>query len=205
MCALCERQPLVGRARPGHRHVVRARERHGEGFLDRHAVVGDQDALGHRTTELSSSSVRVNSRPILRHDAQRLDTATNGSAEIRLVVNADDFGMSPSISRGILRAHRDGSSPARPLLGNCTDLERCARVAGGGARSGRGRAPGAGRGRPDRRPEERPLADRADRLTGLTGTALAPAPSMGAARSSSRPGASGGSTPPTSNASSTRR
>ena len=55
--ALRERQPLVGRARPGHRHVIRARERHGEGFLDRHAVVGDQDALGHRTSELSSSSV----------------------------------------------------------------------------------------------------------------------------------------------------
>jgi hypothetical protein len=29
-------------------------------------------------------------------------------SQIRLVVNADDFGMSQSISRGVLRAHRDG-------------------------------------------------------------------------------------------------
>src|SRR4051812_45165829 len=43
--------------------------------------------------------------------------------EIRLVVNADDFGMSPAISRGILRAHRDGIVTSTSLLGNCTDLD----------------------------------------------------------------------------------
>jgi predicted glycoside hydrolase/deacetylase ChbG (UPF0249 family) len=47
----------------------------------------------------------------------------NPSAEIRLVVNADDFGMSPSISRGILRAHRDGIVTSTSLLGNCADLD----------------------------------------------------------------------------------
>jgi predicted glycoside hydrolase/deacetylase ChbG (UPF0249 family) len=50
-------------------------------------------------------------------------TGSNGAAEIRLVVNADDFGMSPSISRGVLRAHREGIVTSTSLLGNCTDLE----------------------------------------------------------------------------------
>ena len=52
------------------------------------------------------------------------DTSTDlGAAEVRLVVNADDFGMSPSISRGILRAHREGIVTSTSLLGNCADLE----------------------------------------------------------------------------------
>jgi predicted glycoside hydrolase/deacetylase ChbG (UPF0249 family) len=41
---------------------------------------------------------------------------------IRLVVNADDFGMSPAISSGIVRAHRDGIVTSTSLLGNCDDL-----------------------------------------------------------------------------------
>ncbi|HXT97039.1 MAG TPA: ChbG/HpnK family deacetylase [Polyangia bacterium] len=44
------------------------------------------------------------------------------AGEIRLVVNADDFGMSPAISRGILRAHRDGIVTSTSLLGNVSDL-----------------------------------------------------------------------------------
>lgn len=43
--------------------------------------------------------------------------------EIRLVVNADDFGMSAAISRGILRAHREGIVTSVSVLGNCADLE----------------------------------------------------------------------------------
>jgi predicted glycoside hydrolase/deacetylase ChbG (UPF0249 family) len=43
-------------------------------------------------------------------------------APIRLVVNADDFGMTAEISRGIVRAHRDGIVTSTSLLGNCTDL-----------------------------------------------------------------------------------
>jgi predicted glycoside hydrolase/deacetylase ChbG (UPF0249 family) len=45
------------------------------------------------------------------------------NANIRLVVNADDFGMSQPISRGILRAHRDGIVTSTSLLGNCADLD----------------------------------------------------------------------------------
>jgi len=44
-------------------------------------------------------------------------------APIRLVVNADDFGMSAEISRGIVRAHREGIVTSASLLGNCADLD----------------------------------------------------------------------------------
>ncbi len=52
------------------------------------------------------------------------------AAQIQLVVNADDFGMSPEISRGILRAHREGVVTSTSVLGNCTDLpDVCALLA----------------------------------------------------------------------------
>jgi predicted glycoside hydrolase/deacetylase ChbG (UPF0249 family) len=44
-------------------------------------------------------------------------------SDIRLVVNADDFGLTPAISRGILRAHRDGIVTSTSLLGNVVDLD----------------------------------------------------------------------------------
>ena len=50
-------------------------------------------------------------------------TALDSAAEIRLVVNADDFGMSPGISRGILRAHREGIVTSTSVLGNCGDFD----------------------------------------------------------------------------------
>jgi len=34
-------------------------------------------------------------------------------ASPRLIVNADDFGLTPQVSAGILAAHRHGSSAAR--------------------------------------------------------------------------------------------
>ncbi len=43
--------------------------------------------------------------------------------DIRLVVNADDFGLTPAISRGIVRAHRDGIVTSTSLLGNVADLD----------------------------------------------------------------------------------
>ena len=51
-----------------------------------------------------------------------VDSASPASA-IRLVVNADDFGLSPAISRGILAAHRDGIVTSTSLLGNAVELE----------------------------------------------------------------------------------
>jgi predicted glycoside hydrolase/deacetylase ChbG (UPF0249 family) len=42
--------------------------------------------------------------------------------DILLAVNADDFGMSAAVSRGILRAHREGVVTSTSLLGNCEDL-----------------------------------------------------------------------------------
>lgn len=59
-------------------------------------------------------------------------------AETRLVVNADDFGLSPAVSRGILRAHRDGIVTSTSLLGNVADLD--------GARSLLAEAPALGVG-----------------------------------------------------------
>jgi predicted glycoside hydrolase/deacetylase ChbG (UPF0249 family) len=53
----------------------------------------------------------------MRHDAPIVS-----AEEIRLVVNADDFGMSAAISRGILRAHREGIVTSTSLLGNAADL-----------------------------------------------------------------------------------
>jgi predicted glycoside hydrolase/deacetylase ChbG (UPF0249 family) len=44
------------------------------------------------------------------------------ASPIRLVVNADDFGMSPAISRGIVTAHRAGIVTSTSLLGNASDL-----------------------------------------------------------------------------------
>jgi predicted glycoside hydrolase/deacetylase ChbG (UPF0249 family) len=60
------------------------------------------------------------------------------AAPIRLVVNADDFGMSSAISRGILRAHTEGIVTSTSLLGNTTDLEE--------ARALLAQAPGLGVG-----------------------------------------------------------
>ena len=44
------------------------------------------------------------------------------ASSTRLVVNADDFGQSPGVSRGIVRAHREGVVTSTSVLGNCDDL-----------------------------------------------------------------------------------
>jgi predicted glycoside hydrolase/deacetylase ChbG (UPF0249 family) len=46
----------------------------------------------------------------------------SAAAPTLLVVNADDFGLRPGISRGILRAHREGVVTSTSVLGNCDDL-----------------------------------------------------------------------------------
>ena len=56
----------------------------------------------------------------------------------RLVVNADDFGMSPAISNGILRAHRDGIVTSTSLLGNCADLDQARALLAGAPNLGVG-------------------------------------------------------------------
>jgi predicted glycoside hydrolase/deacetylase ChbG (UPF0249 family) len=47
------------------------------------------------------------------------------SDSIRLVVNADGFGASPAISRGVLRAHREGIVTSTSIVGNCPDPAAC--------------------------------------------------------------------------------
>jgi predicted glycoside hydrolase/deacetylase ChbG (UPF0249 family) len=44
------------------------------------------------------------------------------SEAIRLVVNADGFGSNESLSRGVLRAHRDGIVTSTSVRGNCPDV-----------------------------------------------------------------------------------
>jgi chitin disaccharide deacetylase len=61
-----------------------------------------------------------------------------GNAAIRLVVNADGFGGSPAISRGILQAHREGIVTSTSVLGNCPDPAAIKALLGG--------APGLGVG-----------------------------------------------------------
>ncbi|HVZ72426.1 MAG TPA: ChbG/HpnK family deacetylase [Polyangia bacterium] len=42
--------------------------------------------------------------------------------ELQLIVNADDFGQSPGVSRGIVRAHREGVVTSTSVLGNTDDV-----------------------------------------------------------------------------------
>ena len=48
---------------------------------------------------------------------------------MRLIVNADDFGYTPGVTRGILRAHQDGIVTATTLMANAPDTEGAARAA----------------------------------------------------------------------------
>src|SRR3954466_3764372 len=44
------------------------------------------------------------------------------ASAVSLVVNADEFGISEEVSRGILIAHREGIVTSTSVLGNCADL-----------------------------------------------------------------------------------
>jgi predicted glycoside hydrolase/deacetylase ChbG (UPF0249 family) len=94
-----------------------------------------------------------------------LDADTQ-SGDIRLVVNADDFGMSAAISRGVVRAHREGIVTSASLLGNCADLEA--------ARALLAEAPGLGVGVHLALVEGAPVADpaRVPSLLGANGRFL---------------------------------
>lgn len=48
---------------------------------------------------------------------------------MRLIVNADDFGYTPGVTAGILRAHREGIVTATTLMANAPDSEGAGRVA----------------------------------------------------------------------------
>lgn len=47
-----------------------------------------------------------------------------------LIVNADDFGLSPGVSDGVLEAHTDGILTSASLMVKQPDAERAARLAG---------------------------------------------------------------------------
>lgn len=48
---------------------------------------------------------------------------------MRLIVNADDLGYTPGVTRGIMRAHRDGIVTATTLMANAPDAEGAAAAA----------------------------------------------------------------------------
>lgn len=48
---------------------------------------------------------------------------------MKLIVNADDFGYTPGVTRGILRAHRDGIVTATTLMATAPDTEGAAKAA----------------------------------------------------------------------------
>lgn len=48
---------------------------------------------------------------------------------MRLIVNADDLGYTPGVTRGVLEAHRDGIVTATTLMTNAPDTEGAARSA----------------------------------------------------------------------------
>ncbi|HEY6958550.1 MAG TPA: ChbG/HpnK family deacetylase [Candidatus Limnocylindria bacterium] len=48
---------------------------------------------------------------------------------MRLIVNADDFGYTRGVTRGVLAAHRDGIVTATTLMANAPDTEDAARQA----------------------------------------------------------------------------
>lgn len=48
---------------------------------------------------------------------------------MRLIVNADDFGYTAGVTRGIVRAHREGIVTATTLMTNAPDSEGAARAA----------------------------------------------------------------------------
>lgn len=52
-----------------------------------------------------------------------------GARAVKLIVNADDFGYSESVSAGILRAHRDGIVTATTFMTNAPDTEGAATLA----------------------------------------------------------------------------
>ena len=47
----------------------------------------------------------------------------------RLIVNADDFGFTPDVNRGILAAHRDGILTATTLMANGDAFDDAVRLA----------------------------------------------------------------------------
>jgi predicted glycoside hydrolase/deacetylase ChbG (UPF0249 family) len=59
-------------------------------------------------------------------------------ADISLVVNADEFGRTPEISRGILIAHREGMVTSTSVIGNCPDLAAVKTLLDGAPRLGVG-------------------------------------------------------------------
>jgi len=74
----------------------------------------------------------------------------------RLIVNADDFGLSPAISRGIIEAHAKGIVTSTTMMVNYPAAEEAAALARGAPKLGIGLHLNVTSGPPVLRPEEVP-------------------------------------------------
>jgi predicted glycoside hydrolase/deacetylase ChbG (UPF0249 family) len=54
---------------------------------------------------------------------------SQGAGDLKLIVNADDFGYAESVSAGILRAHRDGIVTATTIMTNAPHTDDAAKLA----------------------------------------------------------------------------
>ena len=60
------------------------------------------------------------------------------ASAVSLVVNADEFGISEEVSKGILIAHREGIVTSTSVLGNCADLAGAKAMLDDATKLGRG-------------------------------------------------------------------
>ena len=51
------------------------------------------------------------------------------SAALRLIVNADDFGLSPSVNAAVIRAHREGILTSASLMVNEPGFDEAVKLA----------------------------------------------------------------------------
>ena len=93
---------------------------------------------------------------------------------LSLVVNADEFGLSPEVSRGILQAHRNGIVTSTSVLGNCPNLEEVKALLATAPALGVGVQLTLLRGLPISDPGSIPTADRAARGLRLAGARRVP-------------------------------
>ena len=81
---------------------------------------------------------------------------TTKPAARRLIVNADDFGLSPGVNAGIILAHREGILTSATLLANAPGFDEAVALAADNPRMGVGLHLNLVRGRPLSPPEEAP-------------------------------------------------
>jgi hopanoid biosynthesis associated protein HpnK len=79
-----------------------------------------------------------------------------GKPMVRVIINADDFGLSQSVNEGIVKAHREGILTSATLMANTPGFEQAAALAAENPRLGVGLHLNVVRGFPVSKPESVP-------------------------------------------------